>query len=439
MSGPIPQCFPDIVAPAPPDGSGAVCVTEIATSPPQTPRMDVGTETTIRTLRTKVAESALALSEALSTCNVLRLSIHDAAGATAWSSAGPLAPAEHDFLLDALDVFALEASRTSLERPVAGGLGLAAYAARDPRGALQGAVLLHAELVTLNGAPGARQLPARGERLLRQLALRLASVAPQVCAGLEAAPEFGDATLVLYVQQLLKLGAAGPTRRFEVLLRAREGAGEAVLPSEMIAAAEDPDSAGQLDRAVITELCRWLIRNRAQFEVEPAAFSINLSTGALLDGSFPDYLSRTVREMRLNPRLLGFEVREAQCRAHPGAVQRFLDRCEEIGCHVVLDDFTFHPDVLELLRARPVRMVKICPSLTLEGIGDKVSQAQVAAISHGSRVLGIHSVAKRIESAQVRQWVAAAGVEFAQGYLFESPVPLAELASTRLAAPMARR
>jgi EAL domain-containing protein (putative c-di-GMP-specific phosphodiesterase class I) len=68
-----------------------------------------------------------------------------------------------------------------------------------------------------------------------------------------------------------------------------------------------------------------------------------------------------------------------------------------------------------------------------------VSQAQVAAISHGSRVLGIHSAAKRIESPQARQWLAAVGIEFAQGYLFESPVPLSELSSSRLAVPKARR
>jgi EAL domain-containing protein (putative c-di-GMP-specific phosphodiesterase class I) len=114
-------------------------------------------------------------------------------------------------------------------------------------------------------------------------------------------------------------------------------------------------------------------------------------------------------------------------------------RCEVIGCHVVLDDFTFNSEVLGLRRARAVRMLKICPTLTLEGLRDKVSQAQVAAISHGSRVLGIHSAAKRIESPQARQWLAAVGIEFAQGYLFESPVPLSELSSSRLAVPKARR
>ncbi len=400
--------------------------------------MTGGPDTTIKTLRTKVAESALALGEVLSGCNVLRLSVHDATGATAWNGGAPLTAGEHDFLLDALDCFALEPSRASLERAGPGGFGLVAFAARDPRGALQGTLLLHAELVTLNGRAGDRQMPARAERLMRQLALRLGHGAPQVLT--RDAAGFDGTQLILYVQQLLKLGARGSTRRFEVLLRTRDTAsGEPTLPQQLISAAEHPDSGGQLDRAVLAELCAWLIGNRSQIEVEPAAFSINLSTGALLDESFPAYVSRMLRETRLNPRLLGFEVRESQCRAHPAAVQRFFERCEEIGCHAVLDDFTFHSDVLELLRTRAVRMVKICPSLTLDGLGDKISQAQVAAISHGSRVLGIHSAAKRIESAQVRQWLTAAGVEFAQGYLFESPVPLAELGALRLAAPQMRR
>lgn len=400
--------------------------------------MSGGSDTTVKTLRTKVAESALALSEALAGCGVLRMSIHDATGATVWNGGTPLTAAEHDFLLDALDCFALEPARNMVEQPGKDGIGLAAFAARDPRGALHGALLLLAELVTLNGRPGDRQMPGQGDRLLRQLALRLASDAPQISPD-AAAPGLGNTSLTLYVQQLLKLGPSGPTRRFEVLLRKRDSAsGEPVLPQELIAGAEDPASGGQLDRAVLGELCRWLIENRTQFEVEPAAFSINLSTGALLDESFPAFVAHTLRETRLNPRLIGFEVRESQCRAHFAAVQRFLERCEEIGCHVVIDDFTFHSDVLELLRASAVRMLKICPSLTLDGLVDKVSRAQVAAISHGSRVLGIHSAAKRIESAQVRQWLAAAGVEFAQGYLFESPLPLSELGAARLAAPLTR-
>lgn len=400
--------------------------------------MSGGADTTIKSMRTKIAESALALGEALSGCTVRRLSIHDATGQTVWNSGTALGADEQEFVLDALDSFALEPSRLSFERDATAAHGLVAFAARDPRGALHGALLIDVKLVTLSGRAGERSMPARGERLLRQLALRLGGVAPRVSLPPDAG--FNGQPLALHVQQLQKLGAAGRTRRYEVLLRSTASAsGKPELPQALIIEAEQPASGGKLDRAILAELCRWLIQNRAQFDVEPAAFSINLSTGALLDNTFPAYVTRTLRESRLNPRLIGFEIREQQCRNFPDAVQEFVARCEAIGCYVVLDDFTFHSDVLGLLRARAVRMLKICPTLTLEGLRDKVSQAQVAAISQGSRVLGIHSAAKRIESPQARQWLAAVGIEFAQGYLFESPVPLSDLSASRLAEPRVRR
>jgi EAL domain-containing protein (putative c-di-GMP-specific phosphodiesterase class I) len=400
--------------------------------------MSGGADTTIKTMRTKIAESALHLGEALSGSKVRRMSLHDATGQTVWNSGIPLDTGEQEFVLDALDSFALEPSRLTFERDNSGPVGLVAYAARDPRGALHGTVLLDVELATLSGRAGERTVPARLDRLLRQLALRLDGAAPPVSVPQDAG--FNGQPLTLYVQQLQELGGAGRTRRYEVLLRSTAtSTGRPELPQALIVEAEQPNSGGRLDRAVLVELCRWLIQQRAQFDLEPAAFSINLSTGALLDSSFPAFVARTLREARLNPRLIGFEIREQQCRAFPGAVRDFVARCETIGCYVVLDDFTFHSDVLGLLRARAVRMLKICPSLTLEGLRDKVSQAQVAAISQGSRVLGIHSAAKRIESPQARQWLAAVGIEFAQGYLFESPVPLSDLATARLARPVARR
>jgi EAL domain-containing protein (putative c-di-GMP-specific phosphodiesterase class I) len=210
-------------------------------------------------------------------------------------------------------------------------------------------------------------------------------------------------------------------------------------PRDMLARAEDPSSGGELDRMVIRELFAWLTANRPQLEVDPAWFSVNLSTGALLDETFPDFVEQTLRELRINPRQIGFEIREAQCRNHPDAVDRFLRACDKAGCQVIIDDFTFHSDVLELLRQRPVRMLKIDASLTVKSLQDKIAQAQISAITHAARMLGMLSVAKRIESPMVRQWLTAIGVDFAQGYLLEGPLPITELASLRLTEPVARR
>lgn len=392
--------------------------------------------TTIKSLPTKVEEVALEMGAALAGSQVFRTSIHDATGHAVWISAGNIDRAEHGFVLDALDCFALEPSRPSFERETASGRGLVAYAARDPRGALHGALLLDVNLRTLSGRTGERMAPQKFERLLHQLALRLAGDKPRLVAPVE---DFDGMPVTLYVQQLLKLKSTGRTRRYEVLLRADSAeSGPQEAPRGLLARAEDPASGGKLDRVVISQLCHWLTRNRGQLDVDPAAFSVNLSTGALLDPTFLEFVEKALRAARINPRLLGFEIREAQCRAHPEAALQFVQLCEKLGCHIVIDDFTFHSDVLALLRQRPVRMLKIDASLTVAALSDKVAQAQVAAISHGSRVLGMHCVAKRIESPMARQWLAAIGVDFAQGYLLEGPLPITELASLRLTEPVRR-
>jgi EAL domain-containing protein (putative c-di-GMP-specific phosphodiesterase class I) len=400
--------------------------------------MQVEDATTIKSLPTKIEEMALEIAAALSGNEIFRSSIHDGTGNAVWNSAERLEDADRAFVLDALDSFALEPARTSFERDGNQLRGLIAYAARDPRGALHGALLLDVDRRSLSGRTGQRITPALFTRLLQQLALHLAGDQP---GPLAPAAELEGLPVTLFVQQLVSLRKAGRTRRYEVLLRADPTESPAVdeAPRDLLARAEDPASGGKLDRVVLHELFGWLARNHSQLDVDPAWFSVNLSSGALLDDTFAGYIEQALREVRINPRQLGFEIREVQCRRHPAEVARFLALCERLGCHVIIDDFTFHSEVLELLRQRAVRMLKIDASLTVKSLQDKIAQAQIAAISHAARMLDMHSVAKRIESPLVRQWLTAIGIDYAQGYLLEGPLPITELASLRLTEPVSRR
>ncbi|MEO8316495.1 MAG: EAL domain-containing protein [Pseudomonadota bacterium] len=395
--------------------------------------------TTIKSLPTKVEEVALEIGAALSGSDIYRTSVHDATGSMMWVSTGAVDRSEHAFVLDALDCFALEPLRTSFERETGQSRGLVAYAARDPRGALHGTLMLDVNLRSLGGRTGHRMAMPQFARLLQRLALRLAGDKPATTISMAS---HDGLPVTLYVQQLVKLRSSGRTRRYEVLLRADtvdSGPAPQEAPRDMLDRAEDPASGGKLDRVVVSELCQWLSMNRSHLDVDPAAFSVNLSTGALMDESFMGFVEKALRDARMNPRLLGFEIRESQCRKYPDEARRFMQFCEKVGCHVVIDDFTFHSEVLPMLRQRSVRMLKIDTSLTVAALKDKVAQAQVAAISHGSRVLGMHCVAKRIESPTARQWLAAIGVDFAQGYLLEGPLPITELASLRLTEPVQRQ
>lgn len=381
-----------------------------------------------------VVQLGKAIPGALPGVDIRAISIHEAAGDPVWMSTDMLGPDDHSLILDALDCLALEPLRNVYERDLEGGRCKLVYPIRDPRGMSRGAVMLEVTRRTLGGSASEKAIQPSFAVVLRRLAMCLAETKSP---GVEPAPhETLGRSLTLYVQQLLKLRSSGRTRRYEVLLRSNaDGDPSVEAPREVLERADADDAHGELDRRVVGELCRWMTRHHDELEKEPATFSINLSVGALRDAQFVDYAMDLLRKARLNPRLLGFEIRESLCRRYPAEAERLVLQSEKAGCHVILDDFTFHSDVLPLLRHRAVRLLKIDAKLTVSALTDKVAQAQVVAISQASKVLGAHCVAKRIESAVARQWLSAIGVDFAQGYLLEGPQPLTELSSLKLRSP----
>jgi hypothetical protein len=68
------------------------------------------------------------------------LSLHDSLGETLWLSEGSIGPDEHDVVLAALDVFALEPRRTSIYRKLEDGRRALFLVARDPLGGCSGIV-----------------------------------------------------------------------------------------------------------------------------------------------------------------------------------------------------------------------------------------------------------------------------------------------------------
>lgn len=234
--------------------------------------------------------------------------------------------------------------------------------------------------------------------------------------------------IALHVQQLHKLRSGGRTRRYEVLLRSRshpdaDAMGETI--AQMLAA---QGTTSTMDRYIAGELVQWLSQNPAVWDREPASFSVNLAMTTMTDEQFLPFVSKNLADLRVSPEVIGFEVPERAFIEHPQAAERFVKRCEELGCFLVLDDFTLHSDALPFLASPSVRLVKIDSRLTTGALKEKLPQAMVIAISQAAKVLGVHCVAKRVDSQVARQWLSAIGIDFAQGFLLEKPQPIDGLA-----------
>jgi Amt family ammonium transporter len=226
------------------------------------------------------------------------------------------------------------------------------------------------------------------------------------------------------VQPLVRLRSSARTRRYEVLLRSR--ADHTSAPLALLKAAADHGLDSMLDRRVISQLMAWLVQRRDSWKAEAPMFSINLSPTSLGEDHFFKFVDLCVKKANLPPGIVGFEIAESACRDAPDAAKRALATFHGLGCPVVLDDFTMHTDVLPLLAEPGVRLVKIDPQLTTGALGDRMREARVVSIVQGMRVLGMHTVAKRVEDETERDWLTALGVDFVQSFRFMPPQPLDE-------------
>jgi EAL domain-containing protein (putative c-di-GMP-specific phosphodiesterase class I) len=268
------------------------------------------------------------------------------------------------------------------------------------------------DVLTFEPAPDAPTLP---------------TAAPAIPPAKSMTDQEQAADLILDVQQLTQLRSGGRTRRYEVLARSRRDGARAHVPSAFVAAATRGPAGAVLDSLVLRRLLSWLGENPVVWDAEPASFSINLSIGAVEDAQFLHRLPADLARTGVAAQCIGFEVSEFACNQIPTQVERFIAECERIGCFVVLDNFSLAPRALPFLRSKSVRLVKIDASLTAAALQDKLSQALVVAIAQACKVLGIHCVAKQVESQAALQWLTAVGCDLAQGFVLDRPRPLESL------------
>jgi EAL domain-containing protein (putative c-di-GMP-specific phosphodiesterase class I) len=443
------------------------------------PSVDIAaTHTTIDSL-------AEELRAALPLTRIESLSIHDRTGDPVWMSGDLVGPDEHAIAIEAITVFEVEGSCAFISERLTPELGAALFSVASPRGELHGVVVLVTDAHTIDALGPAKLVSNKVRSILQRMAIVMKPAAPtgthravslprpaklrpeapavaqpvksadqsqrlrvdtlrteptlrgervqttqRVATLAAAAAESGTEAvreISLHVQQLMKLRSGGRTRRYEVLVRAKHSAAGAAMDASLVKALSLRESAGAVDRLVVAELASWLKANPGVWNSDPASFSINLSLGSLLDPEFSRYVAQCLQSSGVAPDTIGFEIQESAALKHRDDVARFIQECEKAGCYIVLDDFTMHSDAVPFLGSRAVRVVKVDPKLSTAAMHDRLAQAMVIAISQACKVLGLHCVAKRIDSTASRQWLAAVGIDFAQGYALEDPRPIQTL------------
>ncbi|HLX15381.1 MAG TPA: EAL domain-containing protein, partial [Bradyrhizobium sp.] len=221
------------------------------------------------------------------------------------------------------------------------------------------------------------------------------------------------------------------TRRLcgvEALVRWRHPARGLIAPDHFIPLAEST--------GLIVPLGEWILQRAcADAASWPAdiKLAINISAVQFKKSNLFDAILRTLVESGLPPERLELEITETSLLENQDAHLTTIRQLKNLGLSIALDDFGTGFSSINYLTIFPFDNIKIDKSFT-KGIlnrGDcKAVVASTLALAQG---LGIVTTAEGVETEEQLEYMRAAGVELAQGYLFGRPIPVTEFGGQRAA------
>jgi diguanylate cyclase (GGDEF)-like protein/PAS domain S-box-containing protein len=225
----------------------------------------------------------------------------------------------------------------------------------------------------------------------------------------------------LFYQPIVPTGASVAEREhFELLLRLRDESGGLVAPAEFIPAAERYNVMPSIDRWVVRQALDRVV-HRIASGMKPYTIAVNLSGTSLNDERFLEYLIAELSARDLAPGAMCFEITETAAIANLGNVVHFMRELKARGCHFALDDFGSGLSSFMYLKTLPVDYLKIDGQFIENVTRDPVDRSMVEAISQVGKVMGIQTIAERVESAEVLAELGRLGIGFAQGFHIAKP------------------
>jgi len=204
---------------------------------------------------------------------------------------------------------------------------------------------------------------------------------------------------------------------FEVLVRMIGRDDELIAAGEFMPPAEASGQSVAIDRWVVRQAIRALadLLN----ERREVTFFVNLSATVLGDSEMAATVETALRECRVPPKFMVFELDEPAVVANAAAVATFMKTIKRLGCALCLDNFGKTLVTLNHLRDLPIEYLKIDGSLVRNLGGDAVGQAAFKAVTEVAKALNKKTIAKGVESADNLSVLWNLGVDYVMGNYFQ--------------------
>jgi EAL domain-containing protein (putative c-di-GMP-specific phosphodiesterase class I) len=234
-----------------------------------------------------------------------------------------------------------------------------------------------------------------------------------------------DQEFVLHYQPKVNM-RTGALIGVEALIRWQHPDDGLVGPNEFLPLIAGTEQAVKIDKWVIAEALRQIIRFKAEgLEI---AISVNIDGMFLQSPDFVSYLKSQLKAYpEVAPSLLELEILESTALIDLDSVRRVIETCQNLGVTVALDDFGTGYSSLTYLKNFPCDTLKIDKSFIIDLLGEPESRSLVEGVISLAKAFNRRVLAEGVETEAHGQMLLSMGCEYGQGYGIQRPIPAKDL------------
>jgi len=261
---------------------------------------------------------------------------------------------------------------------------------------------------------GRNQYRFHSEDLDRQVSERVA-----LAEELRSAIEHSE--IEVYYQPQVEL-SSGNIVGMEALVRWNHPTRGVLAPADFIAVAERTGTMRALGQRILENACRQMKLWRDQ-GIGPPVIAVNVSILQLKAGTeFIRDVTGTLAKAGVAPSDLELDVTESMLARMTLSQNDVLDRLQQLGVRIALDNFGTEYSSFDYLRTYRVNHLKVARQFIEKATEDPKQAATIRAIIRVARELGIQVIAQGVETKEQRALLISIGSPTAQGFYFSEPV-----------------
>lgn len=196
-------------------------------------------------------------------------------------------------------------------------------------------------------------------------------------------------------------------------------------PGEFIPLFENNGFIPKLDLYVWERVCAKLRQWKEEgYPILP--ISVNVSRADVFKGDLKDKIASLTQKYGIDPAYLHLEITESAYAANPDQIVKAVDDLRKLGFIVEMDDFGSGYSSFNMLSQMSVDILKLDTKFVQNEIAKPADRSFLNDVVSMAHRAGLLVVAEGVETREQMYRLQDVGCDYAQGYFFAKPMPVAQ-------------